>query len=167
MGKCCKGCVYGGALVGWVSRLSHLLGVTRCRARRNPPLALRVRLLGGLRAALLAKLNCRAVSGVAHPPYELRMRVWELVGWVSRLSHLLGVTRCRARRNPPLALRIRLPGGLRAALLARLDDRAVFCGANPPYELRMRVWELVGWVSRLSHLLGVTRCGTRRNPPLV
>jgi hypothetical protein len=50
----------------------------------------------------------------------------------SRLPRLPGVTRLGARRNPPSAQRVRLLGGLRAALLSLLDYRAVFSVANPP-----------------------------------
>lgn len=62
-------------------------------------------------------------------------RDMQFVGWVSRLPRLSGFTLYGPRRNPPLAQRVRLLGGLRAALLSQLAYRAVFSVANPPYVL--------------------------------
>jgi hypothetical protein len=91
-------------------------------------------------------------------------------GWVSRLPALEGITQHKVWRNPPPAQRGATHGGLRDARQLRLNDRALFSVANPPYEsagqrrsMSSRIF--VGWVSRLPLLPNNTVSVMRRNPP--
>jgi hypothetical protein len=92
------------------------------------------------------------------------------VGWVSRLPLLPHYGAKSTRRNPPSAQRGPSLGGLRDARQLRLNDRPLFCAANPPYEsaeprrtMSSRI--PVGWVSRMPALEGITQHKARRNPP--